>query len=230
VHQILVIEDNYDLAEITRIHLEMAGYGTSIAHSCSDAFSLLQSNAFDLILLDVLLPDSRGDLMCKKIRETESCPIIFMSCLDNSSTIVSALGSGGDDYVVKPIKYDELLARISSNIRRYHQYREQNKLKDAGHLLRFKHFEIDTLRHKVFIKGDELDLSTIEHSILRYMTEHPDTLLLYDDIYHNVWGHDSLGDIRTVMVHISNLRKKIDPDKSGIIETVRSAGYIFSDI
>ncbi len=82
----------------------------------------------------------------------------------------------------------------------------------------------------MLLGGSEADLSSIEFNLLLYMAEHPDTLLLYDDLYSQVWSNDSLGDVRTVMVHISNLRKKIDPEKIGIIETVRGAGYIFSDI
>ncbi|MCI9482331.1 MAG: winged helix-turn-helix transcriptional regulator, partial [Oscillibacter sp.] len=83
---------------------------------------------------------------------------------------------------------------------------------------------------RILRDGQEVDLSSIEFALLQYMTSHPDTLLLYQDLYQNVWATDSLGDFRTVMVHISNLRKKIDPNRRGIIETVRGAGYIFSDV
>lgn len=230
MNQILIVEDDHDLAEITQIHLQHAGYYTAIAHSYSEALESVKEQKYDLILVDFLLPDSCGDTLCRKIRETESCPIIFMSCLDDSSTIISALGCGGDDYVVKPIKYEELLARISSNIRRYHLYHEEKRAKAQKNIKKFNKFIMDTIRHKVFVNDEEIELSAIEYSLLQYFTENPDTLLLYNDLYSNVWGSDSLGDIRTVMVHISNLRKKIDPNKIGIIETVRNAGYIFSDI
>lgn len=227
-HRILVVEDDLDLAEITKLNLEHAGYDVSLAHSYQDALALLQDDSFDLILLDILLPDENGDALCRKIRDNCVCPIIFMSCLDDSGTIISALKDGGDDYVVKPVNYGELLARIQANIRRVQCY-HPNASRRKG-LREFKQFSIDTIHHKVLQNGSEVVLSPIEYALLEYMTAHPDTLLLYNDLYHQIWKNDSLGDIRTVMVHISNLRKKIDLNKTGLIETVRGAGYIFSDI
>ena len=94
----------------------------------------------------------------------------------------------------------------------------------------FRQFTIDTARHRVLRGEREIELSSIEYALLLFITRDLVTLLLYHDIYRHVWDSDSLGDVRTVMVHISNLRKKLDPDKTGIISTVRNAGYIFSDV
>ena len=125
--------------------------------------------------------------------------------------------------MVKPVRYPELLARADAVIRR------SGKVPDEP-LRTFKSFTMDTLHRRILRDGAEVDLSSIEYALLEYMTEHPDTLLLYQDLYQKIWSSDSLGDFRTVMVHISNLRKKLDPDHLGIISTVRGAGYIFSDI
>jgi DNA-binding response OmpR family regulator len=238
---ILIVEDDYDLAEITRINLIHAGYTGDNAYTGNQAEKMLEENRYDCILLDIMLPDNTGDILCSSIRERYSYPIIFISCLDNSNNIITALNCGGDDYVVKPVNFEILCARIEANIRRFKSPHTGNSnfksgLRTAhpnpceGPLRRFKSLIIDTIRRRVIQNGKEINLSSIEYSLLLYMSERPDTLLLYNDLYNHVWERDSYGDIRTVMVHISNLRKKIDSEHSGIIETVRGAGYIFCDL
>ena len=224
MYQILLVEDDPDLSIITSLHLTNAGHQVSAAYTCAEAEFLLNNRRFDLILLDIMLPDRSGDELCRTIRNQCNCPIIFLSCLDNGETIVQALHSGGDDYMVKPIRYPELLARIEAVIRR-----SVGKPQNTS-FQRFQSFTMDTLHHQILRGEEEIRLSSIEYSLLQYMAEHPNTLLLYQDLYKNIWGSDCLGDVRTVMVHISNLRKKVDPDHKGIIQTIRGAGYIFSDI
>lgn len=222
----LIVEDDEDAASITAAHLTHAGYEVQTARTCLRAERLLEVQDFDLILLDEILPDRRGDTLCRAIRERSSCPIIFMSCLDSSDASISTLRRGRDEHMVKPVNYTELLARAEALIRREGRHRRSvdRNLRD------FQHFSMDTTRRRVRRDGVEIDLSAIEYALLFYLVEHPDSLLLYQELYQNVWFTDSLGDVRTVMVHISNLRKKIDPNKSGLITTVRNAGYIFSDI
>lgn len=224
MYQILLVEDDLDLSVITSLNLTNAGHQVTPAYTCTEAETLLANQDFDIILLDIMLPDRSGDELCRIIRSKCSCPIIFMSCLEDGDTIVRALHSGGDDYMVKPVRYPELLARIEAVIRRS-SFAPKNTS-----FLKFQSFTMDTLHHQILRGEEEVSLSSIEYSLLQYMTEHPNTLLLYQDLYKNVWASDSLGDVRTVMVHISNLRKKIDPDHRGIIQTVRGAGYIFSDV
>lgn len=229
MYRILLVEDDQDLSIITHASLAHAGHQVDDAFTCAEAEALLADNEYDLILLDIMLPDRSGDELCRSIRQECDCPIIFMSCLEDSDTIVGALRSGGDDYMVKPVRYPELLARVDSVIRRAGPREASKKKKDAP-LLKLNSFTLD-VPHRRILRGEEAeDLSAIEFSLLRYMIDHPDTLLLYQDLYQNVWATDSLGDFRTVMVHISNLRKKLDPEHKGIIETVRGAGYIFSDV
>ena len=226
MYSALLVEDDKDLSLITQVNLTHADYEVDSAYSCAEALEFLKHREYDLILLDEVLPDKNGDELCSIIRDACACPIIFMSCLDDSKTKIKALRSGGDDYMVKPVCFDELLARAEAIIRRSKAVHSA----PAKALKEFKQFAIDTVRHRVLRNGEEIDLSSMEYDILVYFAEHQNELLLYQQIYEGVWDSDSLGDIRTVMVHISNLRKKIDPDKSGIIETVRGAGYIFSDV
>lgn len=225
--RVLIVEDDLDLSMITRENMKQAGYMADQAYTCEQALKLLDKHEYDLVLLDEMLPDMRGSQLCKTVRDKCTCPIIFMSCFADSDTIINALQCGGDDYMVKPINYRELLARVEAVIRRSKLYSE-----NANHEtdLIFRQFTLDTQHHRLKRGDEEIELSSTEYTILEYMIHHPDTLLLYHDLYENVWGNDSLGDVRTIMVHISNLRKKLDPDKTGIIQTVRGAGYIFSDV
>ena len=228
MYHILLVEDDRDLSTITHANLTHAGHQVDDAFTCAEARELLARNAYDLILLDIMLPDRSGDELCRAIRQDCDCPIIFMSCLEDSETIVNALRSGGDDYMVKPVRYPELLARVDAVIRR--SGHKGAKKEPDNNIRTFKSFSVDTSHRCILRMEERIDLSSIEYGLLRYMIDHPNTLLLYQDLYQNVWETDSLGDFRTVMVHISNLRKKLDPDHRGIIETVRSAGYIFSDV
>ena len=227
MYHILLVEDDQDLSDITCANLAHAGHQVDAAFTCAQAEQLLAHQNYDLILLDIMLPDRSGDELCRTIRQSCDCPIIFLSCLEESDVIVGALRSGGDDYMVKPVRYPELLARAEAIIRRS---RQAPSAPASENLREFRSFTIDTLHHRITRSGETVDLSSIEYALLLYMTEHPNTLLLYQDLYKKVWDHDSLGDIRTVMVHISNLRKKLDPEHRKIISTVRGAGYIFSDV
>lgn len=230
LNRILLVEDDCDLAHITEIFLTHAGYTVDIASTCAQAVSLLNQTAYQLVLLDSLLPDGKGNSLCPLIREKDGlCPIIFLSCLDDSNSIISALEHGGDDYMVKPFKHVELLARIQANLRKREAYEAHRKRQEKPHLYEFSTFTIDTDLREVRRDGTVVPLSNIEYDLLLYLVRHPDTLLLYDELYENVWNSSSFGDTRTVMVHISSLRKKIGADRTGVIRTVRGAGYVFHD-
>ena len=228
--RVLVVEDDADLSLITALNLVKQGYQVDQAYTCKQARQLLGENIYDVILLDVVLPDMQGTQLCAAIRSECDCPIIFMSCLSDSEVIITALKNGGDDYMIKPIDYDVLSVRIDAIMRRMQraELRPEQEKDDA--VRHFSSFDVDTRYRRVIRAGQEVDLSSIEYSLLAYMMDNPDVLLLYHDLYKQVWGNDSLGDTRTVMVHISNLRKKLDPDHRGIIATVRGAGYIFADV
>ena len=229
--RVLVVEDDADLALITALNLVKRGYQVDQAYTCKQAQQMLRENTYEVILLDVALPDMQGTELCAAIRSECTAPIIFMSCLSDSDVIITALNNGGDDYMVKPVDYDVLAVRIEAIMRRVQRPELSEEQEEKQETLRqFRSFRVDTAHRRVIRGEEEVDLSAIEYSLLAYMMDHPDVLLLYQDLYKQVWGNDSLGDTRTVMVHISNLRKKLDPDRVGIIATVRGAGYIFSDV
>ncbi|MDR2088870.1 MAG: response regulator transcription factor [Clostridiales Family XIII bacterium] len=227
--RILIVEDDRDLSEITDIHLKNAGYAADAAYSLADAVRLIGERAYALILLDIMLPDGEGFELCRTIRERCSCPIIFISCIDDGDSIVSALRSGGDDYMTKPVDWKELLARIEAHIRRATVYADSETPPLDADVSRFGSFSVDKQRRRVRRDGETIDLTPIEYAILEYFCANSGELILYNDLYRNIWGTDGFDDLRTLAVHVSNLRKKIDPDHAGVIETVRNAGYIFCD-
>lgn len=230
--RVLVVEDDRDLSYIVKLQLKKRGFIVTCAASYKATKELLMENKYDLVILDIRLPDADGIDVCREIRRKLICPIIFTSCIGDRDTIIKALEKGGDDYIVKPVDMDLLIARIYAALRRSRQfgYKERKKIDKVY----FNQFMIEQSSHTVWrinSLGEKLtiiNLSPIEYKILVLFTENEDILLEYEEIYRYVWETDSLDDIRTVMVHVSNLRKKIKGNGKGMIRTVRGSGYIFS--
>ena len=228
---ILLVEDDKQLSFITKRILVSKGYGVVTAFSIRQAKSELKKREFDLILLDMMLPDGEGSQMCEEIREYSVCPIIFVSCLSDQDTKLSALRMGGDDYVTKPVNYEELLVRIEVNIRRAKQYSEKKIISDELHFpglcVKRKMREAWTTDNKGKLL-EKLELSPLEYALLICLIDNQGELVLYQDLFKQVWQTEDASDVRTVMVHVSNLRKKMG-ECGKLIHTVRSAGYIFKE-
>lgn len=224
--KVLVIEDDSDLGYITKINLRSKGYSVDLAANLKEIDARLSANRYDIVILDMMLPDTDGIDVCKKIRETSECPIIFVSCIVDRDRILEAFSVGGDDYIVKPVDYAMLDARIRANLRRIGRPLVKTSISN------FDSFSVDFNKHEVYLKdndGVDIGLSPIEFKILEHFIKHFDELILYEDIYKEIWKMEDQGDVRTVMVHVSNLRKKLDPENKDIIHTVRGAGYILSN-
>lgn len=230
--RLLLVEDDEDLSMITTMQLKRRGFDVLPALNGEQALKLMQKEQIDLVLLDVMLPDSDGHLLCQSFRSEEydyQGPIIFMSCLGDSSNIVDAFREGGNDYVIKPVDIDLLSERIKVNLA------ANGSKKKTQSRQWFRQFMIDYKKHEVYrVKdhqiGEKVELSPTEYKLLTIITELPDEVMLYRQLYQKVWGQDALDDYRTLMVHMSNLRKKIDIEHTEIIRAVRGVGYIFSDV
>lgn len=229
MERILLVEDDKSLSFITKRLLESRGFEVVAALCLEEAREALRKTRFDLILLDMMLPDGEGTQLCAEIRETSVCPIIFVSCLNDNLTKISALQMGGDDYVTKPVNYEELIARVQVNIRRAKMY---NLKTDVDELI-FPGLLVKKTKHEVWLTDEKnvpvtmVDLSPIEYGLLICLIDHEGELMVYQSLYHDVWHSEDFGDVRTVMVHVSNLRKKLGDAGKNLIHTVRSAGYIF---
>ncbi len=223
--QILLVEDDTNIAKIITHYLKDAGeYEVRHASSAEDAL-LLTGEHFDLMLLDIMLPGESGIELCRRLRETHNCPIIFISALDDSDTIVNALQIGGDDYLTKPFDNKILLARVQANLRRAKQAPRligQNTLVCDG-------FTLNANTHMVEREGGTFPLASIEYQLLCFLMQHPNQYFTAAELYKNVWGKDSFGDVRTVLVHIHNIRKKIETDYRSpkFLRNTAGKGYIF---
>lgn len=231
MEKILSVEDDIQLSLIIRKMIESRGYQVVSATSVKSALEELDKQTFDLILLDMMLPDGDGTQLCDIIRQKSFCPIIFVSCLSDSETKMKALLTGGDDYITKPIDFDELFTKIFINLRRANQY---NIGKSSSVEERLPGLIIKKNKREVYKcdeSGNETDIITLsptEYELLLYFIGNQDELKLYEDMFKAVWNADYIGDVRTVMVHVSNLRKKLKEFNIDYIHTVRGAGYIFS--
>ena len=186
---------------------------------------LRDQTSFDVILLDILLPDTNGMQLCQTLRSGHHCPIIFTSCLDDVDTIVHALELGGDDFLTKPYDNKVLVARILANVRRVQMDAAEPSLR--GYTC--PAFRLDADNRSVHCRGEDIHLADMEYRILSLFVRNPNTFFTANELYQKIWGKDSLGDVRTVQVHIHNLRSKIEPDpaKPVYLCNVWGKGYVF---
>lgn len=222
--RVLLIEDDPLVAKVILYYLEQAEiYDIVWAKTGGEAFANARDN-YDVILLDILLPDVDGVELCSRLREWHDCPIIFISCLDSSDTIVRALEHGGDDFLAKPFDNKVLEARIQANLRRYNK-----DLKPTQNLLECEGFTLDARRHVVVKPECEINLSGTEFKILSYLMQNKSKHFTPKELYLKIWGEKSYGDTRTVIVHIHNIRKKIedDPDNPRFLKMEWGKGYYF---
>lgn len=223
--RVLMVEDDPVIRETTRRFLEtQTDFQVVCAATGEDALARV-GEKFDVILLDILLPDINGVDLCQRLRGWFHCPIIFTSCLDDTDTIVRALDLGGDDFLSKPYDHKILLARIMANVRRVKVDSAEPSLQGY----RCAAFTLDADSHNVILEGGSAHLADMEYRILALFIRHPRAFFTANELYKKIWGKDSLGDVRTVQVHIHNLRRKIEPDPSRpvYLRNVWGKGYIF---
>ena len=224
---VLLVEDDPEIARVIRYYLgQTDAYEVEWVVNAEQAWSSALSG-YDVILLDIMLPDTNGIDLCARLRQYYHCPIIFISCLGDSETIIRALEMGGDDYVVKPFDNNVLHARIQANLRRIRLEAEE-AASAAG--FSCASFSLDT-QNRMLIKGDKkIPLVHMESRLLAFFLQNPNRYFTAAELYASIWGKQSYGDNRTVTVHIYNLRKKLekDPSEPVILKTVARIGYIFN--
>ena len=224
--RVLLVEDDPAISDITRYFLNrQSGYSVTCAHNGGEALACAK-DSFDVIIMDILLPDTDGISLCQTLRQWHHCPIIFSSALDDTDTVVRALQMGGDDFIAKPYDNKILLARIEANLRRVRMeaQRKQESRVALGP------FALDDAVSQALKDGRTLPLSQMEYRLLSWLMRHHGCYATAEEIYHALWGRESEGDARTVQVHIHNLRRKIeeDPAQPRYLKSVWGKGYIFS--
>jgi DNA-binding response OmpR family regulator len=220
---VLIVEDERSISEIVAMYLEREGFRVKIADTGEKALSLL-SEAFDLIILDLMLPDIPGEVLCSTIRENSDVPIIMLTAKSGEEDRIKGLGIGADDYVVKPFSPRELAARVKAQIRRANKL-EKKTLSFNGGALTLNTGNLDVRK-----RGIPVMLTSTEFRILMILAERPGRVLTRLQLINMVQGYDFEGYDRTIDAHIKNLRHKIEDDKKNpeFIKTIYGVGYKFS--
>ena len=221
MNHICLIEDEQKVSAFIRKGLEEHGYSVKVADDGLSAQKLLQQEQFDLLIMDVMLPDTNGIELCRNIRKTDSnTPILMLTALNQVHDKVSGLKAGADDYLVKPFHFSELLARIEALLRR-------NKNKEDDHLLVFGDLKLDTWSKTAERDGKKITLTAKEYTLLELFLQNPNKILSREYIAEKVWEICFDTGTNFIDVYVNYLRKKIEKDfKSKLIHTVIGMGYI----
>jgi two-component system response regulator VanR len=224
---ILLVDDEKEIVELLTIYLCNEGYRLLKAYDGLEALECLQKEEVDLIILDVMMPRMDGLAACIKIREERNMPIIILSAKNTDMDKISGLSIGADDYVGKPFNPLEIVARVKSQLRRYHGFNKDSNVLANDSKLSFEDLTIDTSKHEVYIDEQKIKLTPREFSILALLARHQGQVLSLEQIYNKVWNEPFLDGGNTVMVHIRNIRDKIEIDskRPRYIQTVWGVGY-----
>ncbi len=225
--KILIVEDERRIARFLQIELEHEGFETAKEENGRRAFERIAQEEYDLVLLDVMLPEMDGLTICRRVREFSSIPIIMLTAKDEISDKVNGLDIGADDYMTKPFAIEELMARIRAALRK--RQPEPEPEDDVEHYT-VKDMVLYPTRYEVLVKGEPVELTRKEYSLLEYLMRNKRTVLSRDQILQEVWGYDYIGDTNVVDVYIRYLRAKIDDHfHEKYIHTVRGVGYVVKD-
>lgn len=216
--RILVVDDDPAINEMLTIVLEAEGFATESVTDGAEAVAAFRSTNPDLILLDLMLPGMNGVDICREIRKESAVPIVMLTAKTDTVDVVLGLESGADDYITKPFKPKELVARIRARLR---HNEEDSEILHIGDLV------VDVPQHMVTRGGEEISLTPLEFDLLLEMARRPNQVHTREELLEKVWGYRNAPDTRLVNVHVQRLRSKIerDPENPEIILTVRGVGY-----
>ena len=221
--KILIIDDEIHIVELLKFNLENNGYKVDYSYDGFDGYLKTKEFQPDLILLDWMLPNISGIDLIKKIRSDETLeqiPVIMLTAKNMEEDKLEGLEDGADDYITKPFSVREVLARITSVLRRY-KYTSNEKIE----VLKADDIQVNVNKHIVTKNGQEIELTLKEFQILKLLIENKGNVLTRTFLLDKIWGYDYYGETRTLDVHIRHLRKKIGDNDSKLIETVRGVGY-----
>lgn len=227
--KLLVVDDEESIVTLLQFNLEQAGYEVQTAMDGKTAFEMANNSDFDLIILDLMIPEMDGLEVCKQLRQNKiSTPILMLTAKDDEFDKVLGLELGADDYMTKPFSPREVVARIRAILRRVVKTIEESSLIEAKRdSLKIGEVEIFPDNYEVFYKGILLELTPKEFELLLHLANHKGRVLTRDRLLSAVWNYEFVGDTRIVDVHISHLREKIEPNtkKPIYIKTIRGLGY-----
>ena len=228
--KVLIVEDERRIARFLQMELEHEGMETALEDNGRRAYERIIQEQYDIVLLDVMLPEMDGFTICQKVRELSQVPIIMLTARDDIEDKVEGLDIGADDYVTKPFATPELLARMRVVLRRRESQGEENRQEPAEEILSIKDLAMYTARHEVMVGDTPVELTKKEYDLLEYLLRNKRNVLSRDQILSNVWGYDYMGDTNVVDVYIRYLRQKLDDRfQEKFIHTMRGVGYVIKD-
>jgi DNA-binding response OmpR family regulator len=227
MRRILIVEDEVAIAELEKDYLELSGFLVEIETTGDLGVKRALTEKFDLIILDLMLPNINGFEICRKVREVKNIPIIMVSAKKEDIDKIRGLGLGADDYITKPFSPSELVARVKAHLARY------ERLIGSGikenEVIEIRGLKIDKTARRVFLNEEEKIFTTKEFDLLTFLAERPNHVYTKEELFRSIWDMQSVGDIATVTVHIKKIREKIEINtaKPQYIETIWGVGYRF---
>lgn len=225
--KILVVDDDQKIVELVEIYLVNEGYKVLKAYNGIQALEIIQKETIHLLILDVMMPEMDGMEVCRRIRAKQTTPILMLSAKSEDMDKILGLMTGADDYMVKPFNPLELLARVKSLLRRASYTSQVKKVQQEGFIQLDNSLELNKFSHTVQFEGRPIKLTAIEFEILYLLTSNLGRVFSSEEIFERVWGERAFEATNTVMVHISNLREKLEKEMNGekMIQTVWGVGY-----
>ena len=224
MYNILICDDEKDIVSALKIYLVDQEYCLYEAYNGKEALEIIENNDIHLVLLDIMMPEMDGIQTLVRLRESRNIPVIFITAKSEDSDMILGLNMGADDYITKPFKPIEVIARVKSHLRRYMELGSAELKKDV---LNIGDITVDDAAKEVMFMGEKVSLTPKEYGILKFLMENPGRVFTLSEIYKEVWSEDPFGSEGTVAVHIRHLREKleIDPDKPRHLKVVWGQGY-----
>lgn len=225
--RILIVEDEVSIADLEKDYLELSGFEVEIENTGDRGLERALNEEFDLLILDLMLPQVSGFDICRQVRDQKNTPIIMVSAKKDDIDKIRGLGMGADDYMTKPFSPSELVARVKAHLARYERLVNINT--PANDIVEIRGLKIDKTARRVWVDGVEKTFTTKEFDLLTFLAQNPNHVFTKDELFKEIWDMESIGDIATVTVHIKKIREKIEvsTSKPQYIETIWGVGYRF---
>ncbi len=226
--RILIVDDEKDIADLLEVYLKNENYTIYKYYSAREALAFIEKEEADLAILDIMLPDMNGFTLCQKIREKHTYPVIMLTAKDEETDKITGLTLGADDYVTKPFRPLELIARVKAQLRRYKKYTPVLPQNEPAKVLAYKKLALNLQTYECELGGEAVSLTPTEFSILRILLENQGMVVTLEELFHRVWEDEYYSkNSSTITVHVRHLREKLKDtaEKPKYIKTVWGVGY-----
>lgn len=227
-NKILIVDDEHDIADLIEVYLQNENYSVFKFYTASEALACIEATELDLAILDVMMPELNGFALCRKIREKYTFPVIMLTAKDEETDKITGLTLGADDYVTKPFRPLELIARVKAQLRRYQKYNSAKEEAETRTVLSYSGLELNTETYECLLKDRLIPLTPTEFSILRILLENKGIVVSSERLFHEIWKDEYYSKSNnTITVHIRHLREKIGDtaDEANFIKTIWGVGY-----